>query len=161
MKQYLILLAVALVIWWIFFRKPENKLGCPIKKLNEYFIDNSSFCDSTKSECNQFVDRYVSFEGGPEAFDKLHNDIHNHYNNIVGSLFQRKNVFKPEDMKKYVSAINEVPTMYVDEMSEMYKKYTIPESVRTKHMNMINSQHERRMQKDNKWYKIMEPFIRK
>jgi len=141
MKQYLILLAVALVIWWLFFRKPANTLGCPIKKLNEYFVDNNSFCESTYAECNQFVDRYVSFEGGPEAFKNLHDHIHSNYNNIVAGLFER--------------------TMYVDEMSEMYKKYTIPESVRTKHMNMINSQHERRMQKDNKWYKIMEPFIKK
>jgi hypothetical protein len=161
MKQYLVLLALALVIWWLFFRKPENTLGCPIKKLNEYFTDNNSFCESTYAECNQFVDEHVSFEGGPEAFKNLHDHIHSNYNNIVAGLFERKDVFKPDDMKKYVSAINEVPTMYVNEMSEMYKKYTIPESVRTKHMNMINSQHERRMQKDNKWYKIMEPFIKK
>jgi hypothetical protein len=157
MKQYLILLGVALVIWWLFFRsKPD-----PVNERKMYMDEDAKFCESTKSECQDFINRHVSFEGGPEAFKKLHDHILHHYDQIVAGLFNRKEKFKPNDMKKYISDMNEVPTMFVDEMSQMYKKYTIPESIRTKHMNMINSQHERRLQKENKWYKIMEPYMSK
>jgi len=158
MKQYLILLGVALIIWWLFFR---TKRYIPINERKMYIDEDAKFCESTKSECQDFINRHVSFEGGPEAFNNLHDHIHSHYDNIVAGLFHRKEEFKPNDMKKYISDMNEVPTMFVDEMSQMYKKYTIPQSVRTKHMNMINSQHERRLQKENKWYKIMEPYMSK
>jgi hypothetical protein len=163
MKQYLILLAVSLVIWWFFIRKPEKHQGSAGKELHQYFIENDAMCDAHTQECEEFIKRNVSFEGGPEAFRKLHEHINHHYKHHTSGLISlfSKNQFKPSDMNGYITSMNEVPTLYVDEMSEMYKKYTIPESVRTKHMNMINSQHERRVQKENKWYKIMEPFIKK
>jgi hypothetical protein len=163
MKRNIILLAVALVIWWFFIRKPEKHQGSAGKELHQYFNENDVMCDAHTKECEEFINKYVTFDGGPAAFRKLHAHIDHHYRHHTSGLISlfSKNQFKPGDMVEYIERINKVPNLYVDEMSEMYKKYTIPESVRTNHMNMINSQHDRRVQKENKWYKIMEPFIKK
>jgi hypothetical protein len=158
MKHWLVLVAVALVIWWVFFRKK----GVPaLNERQRYLAEDNAMCSAHDAECNNFVDQYVTFEGGPEAFKKLHEHIRHQYDHAVAGLFHMKEEFSAKHMPEYISQLNEIPKLYVDEMSELYKKYTIPESLRNKHMNMINSQHLQRLQKEQRWYKIMEPFIKK
>lgn len=161
MRQYVILAVLALVIWWFFFRS-KPKTGMPAAQQRQQYLDeDGKFCTANKEECEDFVARHVSFEGGPEAFRKIHDHIHHQYDHTVAGIFHMNDKFTQQSMNDYVKTLDEVPDLYVKEMSELYKKYTIPESIRNKHMAMINSQHERRLQKEQKWFKIFEPFINK
>lgn len=160
MKLYLILAVLALLFWWFFFRKTANKIPA-VDERQKYIQEDKMMCDAHTGQCDNFVDQHVSFEGGPEAFKQLHEHIRHQYDHAVADIFHMKDEFTAGHMSKYINRLNEVPKLYVNEMSELYKKYGVPESLRNKHMDMINSQHEQRIQKENKWYKIMEPFIKK
>lgn len=159
MKQWLILVVLALAIWWFFFR--QSKPQAPAGLYSKYIEEHNRISDFQDEACDKFINEHVSFEGGPEAFRNLHKIIRDKYASTFRENARPKGSFSKSGLMEYINRINGVPSMYVNEMTECYKKYGIPESVRNKHMALVNSQHDQIVQYESKWYKIMEPFIRK
>lgn len=152
------LVTLALVIWWFFSKRDTGPR--PDKLYPQYRKEHSSISRTQEDESDNFIEQHVTFEGGPEAFKKLHKTIRDAYAQTFKEVcIPKAGLFSAKDMPEYVRRLNEVPSMYMNDMTSMYRKYGIPESLRNKHMNLINSHHQQIMQTENKWYKIMEPFF--
>jgi len=155
MKQWLVLIVLALVIWWVFFRPKSDP--DPGDIFPKYIHERNLISEAQEADCDKFIEGNVTFEGGPDAFKNLHKIIRHKYVECLKHCYPNKWSNPAEGMKEYVGRLNQIPTMYVDDMTSMYKKYGIPESLRNKHMDLINSHHDQIIQNENKWFKIFYP----
>lgn len=147
MHWSIILIFVLGVLFW-FLR--SKKGPAPVA---EYIAEEEQLVSRHQNEHSEFIKQFAQFDGASETFRNVFENMKILYGRVISDACHKR-----ISMDTYLDTINKIPGQHQKEIEELCAKYMIDSG---RYNDMIERQHRERIAKEEKWLKIMEPYITK